>query len=234
MAIGTPRLLGTDTGSTSVSILIGAAVNAGDLIVVVLKVANSATITTASDTAGDTFSIGDNTAAVRSKYVYVANAAGMAAGSNITVNFSASASASAVAFAVSGIANASPVDKTNNIATGTGTSATSVSTGTLAQADELVIGILANSTNITAFVPGGSFTTISTSTVLSTAYQIVASTAAVSWAPSWTSSTTYDSDVISFKGAAASVITTAEIACAAQTVAEEPLRGHYLPSVEAY
>jgi hypothetical protein len=32
----------------------------------------------------------------------------------------------------------------------------------------------------------------------------------------------------------ASTATTAEIACASQTVAEEPLRAHYVPGVEAY
>lgn len=242
MAIGTPVQLGTGSGNGGSHVITTVAnCPAGNLIVISTCLSLTSSIASIVDSAGNTYTILDSVTGNPGLFVsYCANCLNLPSGGTITLTTSSGGTAQrSTAMCVSGIATSSPVDTSNHTATGSAaTSATSVSTGTLAQASELVVGVSTFVTAISGYTPGGSFTAIggvSTSSGVQNAYQIVSAATAVAYAPSWTTASNYRTDIVSFKDAAGGVvITDAEIACAAQTVAEEPLRAHYLPSVEAY
>lgn len=128
--------------------------------------------------------------------------------SAITATWNASGHVGMGAVSVSGLATASAIDVTgagNN--TGTPGTSASISTGTLAQASEIVFGQVATA-GTTAVTPAAAgFTAFSTITiasgnnVINWGYQIVSSTASVTYAPSWGGGTTraFGVNVYSFK-----------------------------------
>lgn len=131
----------------------------------------------------------------------------LAIGKIITVTGSSTTAIKAGnAFCVSGLTS-TPADTHNHTSTGSALSATTVSTGTLAQATELIVAVLGTGGGATsAYTPGGSFASVGggcqTSVCIWQSWQIVSSTASVSATPSWTFSTSYTSNIVSFLGVA--------------------------------
>jgi hypothetical protein len=140
--------------------------------------------------------------------VYCPNCTALGSGSTLTGNWTGTSNiVGASATYATSAATTSPVDAIPaTIQSGTSvTSATSISSGTLAQADELLIAWLGVGGGNTGITPGGSWTTIGRvaqgNTSLNPAYQVVSATAAVAWAPTWSGSAGYKSQLVSFKGA---------------------------------
>ena len=139
---------------------------------------------------------------------YVANAAARASGSTITITFSATYGGSgygtASAAYVPNVATVTPLDKIAAQAT-TGTTP-SISTGTLTNANEIVIGVSFNDDSNPSFTEdagnGWTNTNLTGSAAGSRSalsYIIVSTTASKSWAPVWGTSGTLLSLLASFK-----------------------------------
>lgn len=220
MAIGTPTYLGgaSDATNTVTTLVIttGATASAGNAILVAI-IGGSAVITSlvVTDSAGNTYALtvsnswgGGN----RELMAYCANPALLSSGGTITLTWTGAARVGAAAVSVSGLGLTTPLDITGAGTTGTGTS-DSIATGTLTQANEIIIAVTALSNTSAGYAPGGSFTTLTAPTqgvncTLLWSYQIVAVATTVTYAPSWTTSRTFGSNVFTFKqagGAVASV-----------------------------
>lgn len=120
---------------------------------------------------------------------------------------------------VTGIATSAPLDVTGTITTGTNTSNTTisptVSTGTLAQASEIVFGVVGITSAFTLYSSQSPFTDLTASGASSSAawgYDIVGATGSVAYGPKWTSARAYGANVITFKGAAGIVAPTCSLA----------------------
>ena len=128
--------------------------------------------------------------------------------STITASWTTGAKPAMAAISVSGLDLSAPLDITGTINTGTGTSA-SVATGTLAQANEIVIGALSYNNTPGTFTEASGFTSLTQPTQGSNdntrwAYQIVAATTTVTYAPSWVTSRAFGANVYTFKQAGSS------------------------------
>ena len=212
MAISVTNL-GTNTFSavTTVNITTTATSAAGGAILVVLSLAASSAWT-CSDSGGNTYiALADNLYNTNRHLMmfYIANNALLASGGTITISWTTSAAGKCAACYLAGAATVSPVDVIGTKATGTATSST-VSTGTLAQSDELVVGIVSQTSDPGTWTEASGFTAINNPTAATGdnprwAYQVVASTASVTYAPSWLTSRAYGTNVYSFKAAVATV-----------------------------
>lgn len=225
--ISTPTNLGTATSSsgaaTSLSITTGATVPAGATILLatyltLVSSSGSAGVTSISDSAGNTYTAVDSGAAVKNTAVggpmvcYIANNVNqLNSGSSITINFASGQQSILMAASyVTGL-TASPVDKINNSTVSTTGSGATVSTGTLSQPSEIVIGMMAalDQTSL-SFTQASGFTTMTGPANVSNSnlsgfqwgYQIVSSTSSVSYTPSASLSGTFvwGEDVFSLKG----------------------------------
>lgn len=115
-----------------------------------------------------------------------------------------------LAICITGAATASPLDISAKTANGAGvaaTSATTVNSGTLGQANEVVLAGEAFGGNSGTVTCGGAYTKYETQVSGSTGIatlcgQVVASTASVAFSPTWGTSQTWITDLISFKGVA--------------------------------
>lgn len=148
MAIGTPVKLGNTSSTTNVTttqMTTLAAVAAGESIIVGFVVENATrTLSSVTDSAGNTYAI-DQHLLSGTRHLYVAschNASALASGSLITATTDANTTSRRAVWAlsVSGLATSSALDKTNTNS-GSGTAWSGGASGTLAQADELVVGI---------------------------------------------------------------------------------------------
>lgn len=196
--IGAPRSLGSNThtgsGLTTTTITTTANINAGDAVVVFFAVSDNGAvkvISSISDGSANAYGqiVGtSNTANAAGEFWGAGNSGFIASGATITITHSSTSSVSANiavgAVAIAGLLLASSVDKTNSAS---GTSNPPVSTGVLSQANEIVLG---QSVRPAAYSGAAGFTTMFNITngnvVLAAAYQIVASTASVTYTPSWT------------------------------------------------
>lgn len=132
----------------------------------------------------------------------VSSAVAVSSGATVTVTSSAGGNGMTfVAFQWSGGQSGSAVDQA---LTATPTSASpSITTGTLAQANELVVGWI-NVEGTPAYTKGAGFTQLvqltnaGTSEILSLEYKIVASTTAVTWNPTLGTSTPNNMNLISY------------------------------------
>lgn len=213
-AIGTPVFLGSrNLGNNGLNLVTtGADCPIHSLVVVVVAFANpAATITSGQDDSGNTYQTPiDSTAgtSIGLGIVYAQNTTvDIPLGANITANFSTTVTTQISAICVSGIATTAALDTHAHTSTGlAATSASVVSTGTLAQASELIIAVVVGNNALGTVTPSGSFVnsgTVSASPGSQIMYQIVAATTTVSSTPGWGSSSNYVSDILSFKGAAA-------------------------------
>lgn len=213
MAIGAPVNLGgaSDATNTVTSLVIttGANAPAGNLICV--AIIGSATLNTATvtDSASNTYTLTAaktwNTAN-RLFIAYCANPVLLSSGQAITVSWTGVARAAVEAISVSGLLTVAPIDVSGAGTAGTGTS-DSIATGTLGAANEIIIALTGLANTTAGYTPGGSFTSLTAPTqgnnsTLLWAYQIVAATTTVSYAPSWTTSRAFGSNVYSFKAPA--------------------------------
>jgi len=148
MAIGTPVKLGNTSSTTNVTttqMTTLAAVAAGESIIVGFVVENATrTLSSVTDSAGNTYAI-DQHLLSGTRHLYVAschNALALASGSLITATTDANTTnrRGLWALSVSGLATASTLDKTNTNS-GSSTAWSGGASGTLSQANEIVIGI---------------------------------------------------------------------------------------------
>lgn len=216
MAIGTPVQLGgnaaaTGLGTTATLTTTGN-ITTGDLVVVFAGSASfSCTPNSVTDTSGNTYTAGTSIGSAGSDIIrpfYCANAIAMASGGTVTITYATSAGSKYYnAISVSGIATASPKDVEAAGFISTGTTTPSIATGTLAQADELVCGyiLVGSASKNDAFTQASGFTANTNGTaavptsILRSAYQIVASTSTVTYAPVLGTSRDCDANVITFK-----------------------------------
>jgi hypothetical protein len=107
-----------------------------------------------------------------------------------------------------GIATSSPLDVTGTLGSGTSTTntpITGIATGTLSQANEIVLGIVGISSSFSNYASNSPFTNLTasgSSTAVAWGYDIVSSTSSVTYAPQWTTARPYGANVVTFKGAA--------------------------------
>ncbi len=212
MTIGTPLSLGTGSasgaGATTINITTANNIAAGDLVFCGFH-AGGASLPSLSSV-----SVGSNTLARAVNVTsgatvvelwYVANAAAVAAGQTMTVTFSAlvggGPAAEACAGTVSGIATSLPLDKTASQATIT--TSPSVSSGTLSQASEIAIGFAVQNSTYTESAGFANLNNVTQSgDVAELSYQVVASTASVTYAPTWSGSALAETLLATFKGTA--------------------------------
>jgi hypothetical protein len=213
-AAGTPTQLGTANGTTTATITAGATAPVGSLVVVVISSATSnIAVTSVVDSALNctTYTALDNTAVASRPTVavfYCANiASALTSGvGTITVTVPSTDKIAATAFYVTGM-TATPADVSGKQVNGaSGSSATSTTTGARAQKYELIVGGLALAGTSSAFTPTTGFTSIgglsSANGSAYAAYMFSCATTSQAWAPTWTTSNAYMSDVVSFKIAA--------------------------------
>jgi hypothetical protein len=200
VGFGVPYYIGRATGSaTSEVISVGTATTAGDVIFVALANSSSggATITGITDSAGNDYAriipaantsneFGDLWAALPQNNSGTTGA--LTTSNTITVTWSATTGQKmCVAFGLSGVAASSAVDQ--DPAPGHATNASpTVSTGTLAQAAEMAIGVLNNA--VTAAPSSVGLTQLTqqqatTSPYITVCYELTSSTSAVTFSGSF-------------------------------------------------
>lgn len=208
MAIGTPRVVGLASGSnTGATITTTADINAGDVILVINTCASLGfSLRPPTDSAGNFYNklVVLVPGAGACDVMMCENALALATGGTITITTGGTASNHGfIVLAVSGFPTGVCLDSHPNGTSGTGTSSTSITSGTLAQAAELLIGIIySGSTFYSGFAANGSWTATTggqTATSLFTkiAHQIVAATTAVAYVPTWTPSVAWRNELFS-------------------------------------
>lgn len=208
-AIGFTAMGSTSGSASSLVLTVTNSCPAGDIVVAMAVWETiSVSANALSDSGSNTWSSNIDTNATSglraSMLSYSVLTTGLTGGtSTITFPFSASQSSGAVgAMCITG-AVVTTLDTHNNIVNGiASTTATTVSTGTLGNATEAVVGLIATNTG-TSYSCGGSFSLETNhnggvSAGIAMCAQAVSSNASVSFAPSWTNSSTYISNVVSF------------------------------------
>lgn len=219
MSIGTPVNIGTNrvaAGSSTATITTTTVVNSGDLILVIVNLATvSHTINSVTDSAGNTYTAGNDTSNAtwghRSRPFYCPNARYLASGSTITVTFSGTGGVKYMnALSISGVSTSTTssldVQGPGSAPDPFATSMT-VASGTLSQANEIAIGwvFVGFSAGGTGFTDGSGFTNVSNNvgtSRLSVSQQIVSSTSSVTYNPSGWANGYYGGNVITFREAA--------------------------------
>lgn len=125
-------------------------------------------------------------------------------GGTITATFSGSTTSALSAVCIGGAATSSPLDVHNQSANGlAASSATTVNSGTLSQANEILLGGLNTATTSGTVTCGGSFTKTNAGASATPnptiCTLIVAATTSVAFSPTWTTSPNYITDLISFE-----------------------------------
>lgn len=211
--IGTPTTIGANaggTGTTSIITVTGAGCAVGSTALYFASYTTIAdTLSSVADSKSNVWHAPvDNLtrAGVGIGFSYSTITVALVSSDTVTGTFGGSTVNTSDLMCISGL-TASPLDTSAHSANGTAaTSATIVSTGTLAQANEIVIGILGNATARGAIVSVTPLTIANNTNSIpsmATAQQIVAVTSSVSWTPTWTTSAIWITDIVSFKGAAA-------------------------------
>lgn len=211
-AIGGGVSLGHTVQSSSTTNVITTATNdcpVGSLIVLAASYTTIANpLSSVADSGGNSWSTPQDTITVTGvgiAFAYATNTAfDLPTGGTITATFGGSTTSATAAACIPRAAKNNALDARNNSASGTsGTSSITVTSPTLASADENVLCLLANSvalgsnsaTGYSALVSSGS----TTPNILIYRMTVTAN-AAVSCAPTWTNSGSYVTDLISFAG----------------------------------
>lgn len=184
----------------------------GSLIVVLAGFTTIAdSISSVSDGTTNTYTSVDdlNGTGISLEWAYSFNTANAVnTGSTITVTFNGTLTSEIGAVCIQGAATTAPLDVSNQSAQGTlSTAATAVNSGTLAQASEILLGGVAwPTTPGTRSCQGSGSGTWNSTTAgptstptISICSQIVSSTSSVSFAPSWGTTNSYITDLVSFK-----------------------------------
>jgi hypothetical protein len=198
--IGTPFLLAARANNVT-TLTTTRDVPAGSLVVLEIGAFTTPSVSllpaTVTDNAGNTFvfAVEDSVSYADTLWSCL-NVNHMPVGTVIT--FSGSQSVSISAVAVSG-ANGG-LDKTNHTGNGSAVTSTSFSTGALSSNNEIVFCGINDTNGLGTWTEGAGFTPLgSGSGGRPPSYQIVNSTAPVTWAPSWTTATDYSAVIASFK-----------------------------------
>lgn len=209
MTIGTPTAIispanGTAPGSgLTLTFTTTAAIAAGNLVVFALasNTINTASLSSVTD-GTNTYSkaVGVSTAGPSDVEIwYCANAAAVAAGATITATYntaSGNGTYQAAACQVSGIATTSALDKTTSASSTSSPSSLSMTTAALASANEIVFGFAMEvSTSTATYNAASGFTNFAKMGAAGTTnifsgldYDIVSSSSAVTYGPSWATS----------------------------------------------
>lgn len=197
LVIVAPRSLGSaqqsGSGNTTTVITTSAAINAGDVVVVFF--ADSSNLLTSVSGIGDGSANSyalikkQNGGSLSNIEMWAAvNAVPLSSGTSITVTHGSTVASDANvagAVAIAGLLRSSPTDATNGVAS---TANPSLTTGTLSQANEIVLG--ASVRPGTSYGGAAGFTslfdvTVPSGTTLAADYVIVSSTASVTYTPIW-------------------------------------------------
>ena len=191
MAFGTPYYIGSNTPGTAEAqtITVGTGTTAGDAIIVLTGCSNtSVTISSVTDSKSNTYTAAIS-AVVTEEFgqVWISpDSTALTTSDTITVNYSSTSGEKlAVAVGASGVAASSEVDSAKASAEG-GTASPSVTSGTLAHASELAIGVIFSKDTSGTPSGFGSFTLTTsqqsgTSPYVTVCYLVTSSTAAVTF-----------------------------------------------------
>ena len=211
MTISTPVQIGTATSTTSTTTLVittGTASPAGACIVVAIGWVNvSTTLSSVTDSAGNTYTIGTLATGTLTRGYFAFSANALALPSSGTITFTTAAAVTikgACAVSVVGLSSA-PADTEGAGATGASTAPT-ITSAALAQPDEIVFGFtVVNSGNLDAFTQASGFTAnanaLPSGCAVRSGYQIVSATTAVTYAPTLGTSRTWVTQIKTFKAA---------------------------------
>jgi hypothetical protein len=179
-----------------------AAIQAGDLVVVSVGNLPNTTVSSISD-GTNTYvkAVGLLSGGYNSEIWYAKNCSAVAS-PTITVTFASNANYRGIcALRINAMNTSSPLDATNSTS-GTGTTP-STTTGTLAQASEVVIGAMianvAPTVTVSSGFTRGSINQPASGVTHEIEYQVVNSTGSVTFAPTLSSSQQYTATVASFK-----------------------------------
>lgn len=211
MAIGTPASIGTNNStisSNTVTLTTTANILSGDLLVAAVWNYSNQAVSTISDGTnnylpGVSLGQGGN---LLCELWYKQNASAVSSGATLTCTFAGAASTKLLgALRCTGIVTAGALDKTNSSASAS-TSTPTVTTATLSQASELVIGYV-GCLNVPTVTESSGFTTLlnfqgAGGVLLHVGYQVVSSTAAVTYAPTYSVAEQVVDLIATFKGAA--------------------------------
>jgi hypothetical protein len=213
--VGSLGTAATKTSGTSLAITTSIAVSNGDdILVAVATDPNSSLVVSVSDAAGNSYSqVGStviNSGNVRTYLFAAYDVNSMASGSAITVTSSPAVTARvAVAALFRGLDDSSPLDRTAS-ATGSSNAPSSGASGTTAQADELLIGVVATEgpNGDAAGTWDGSFTagprlgstggTDDTNLTISLGYRIVSATGSYTASKTGITSRDWDAMIATF------------------------------------
>jgi hypothetical protein len=206
--IGTPVSIATGSNgsaASSIAVTTTTAVLSNDLLVCQV-IAFGNPITSVSDgTNNYTQAVTQNEVSEYDDIWYKSGASPVAAGATITASFSGSTNIQIIAcIRVAGIISSGALDKVNNAAA-VNTGSASIATGTLSQANEIIIGTydLGNNTSITINAPIiqiGASQVVQSTILQAYGYNIVSSTASVNVAGSWSPVSRNILELATFKG----------------------------------
>lgn len=226
MSIGTPTSLGSNKSEGSPvsngSMTTTAAIVAGNLVVVVVSLNSNNGITVSSISDGTnsyTKAISFIQSSVSDVEIwYKANASAVGSSATITANFSGSSTGSFCGFAIAaaqitGIATTSPLDQHASNG-GTTLSTITATTPSLSQANEIAIGACLDANSNLTYSGASGFTNLFNISNTSgpdgnttVDYDIVSSTSAISYSPTWnTTNNRIAAVVATFEGAVTDVL----------------------------
>lgn len=129
-------------------------------------------------------------------------------GGTITATFAGATNNAISAAVVSGIALSGSIDKHNNTAQGVAATTTgAVTTGTLAQSDEVAFMYVPTTAGAGGFTPAAGFTALAgaSAVAFSVSYDVVAVNTSISNTTTWVNSVGFVADLITFKAPAAAL-----------------------------
>lgn len=206
-----PVSLGTSTSTgvqSSNQVTTTTGILSGDLVVVVVQINSNAALPTVASVSDGTNSYTKATsiasATVDEEIWYVSGAAAVGSGATLRATWSGSNSGAGAAHAIlaARVAGVVPTSALDKVATQqTTTASPSVTTAALAQASEIAFAVAFSSDS--TYTQAAGFTAISNTSQSGNlnqfAYMQVNSTAAITFAPSWASSTSTNTLIATFK-----------------------------------
>lgn len=209
--IGVPVSLGTNTSTgvqSSNQITTTANILSGDLVVVAVQINGSSappTVASVSDgTNSYTKAVSIASAGIDEEIWYVSGAVAVGSGAILKATWSGSNAGAGAAHAIlaaraAGVIPTSAIDKVASQQTTTATP--SVTTAVLAQTPEIAFAVAFSGDS--TYTQASGFSSISNTSLSGNlnqfAYQLLSSTAAVTFAPSWASSTSTNTLIATFK-----------------------------------
>lgn len=217
MAIGTPVSLGSTTensGDTNVALTVGSAVSIGDHVIAYFCEDENRTLSSIADSKGNTWAIDvqvTNTfsGGTTGRCIAICSAkitSALTTSDTITATHSGGGGTvkSLGAFSVSGLDTTAHKDLTSTGTGNNGTAWTTGSTGTLSQADELVVTACSGTINNVTNNPG-TWTEIldrfDTDLALAAQYKIVSATTAQTGAGTWSNNVDWAAAIVTYKAA---------------------------------